>query len=137
MKMGKKKVEGTTDKAEVIAKVRLTSKQRLTLVDMQNNGGRHNRGTTYLDYSVRVDLQALGLIQEGMSLTAQEQKAIMAEINGLWKSIPALVKGKDHKSIGRIMGEIGRKHQDIEAKTWVLTDAAKEYLVHGKVVVSR
>jgi hypothetical protein len=131
-----KKVEVVAEQVEVIKQVKLTSKQRLTLVEMQNHQGRHDRAFS-LDYSVRADLQALGLIEERLSKTEAERKVVTAEINGLWKGVPKLVADRDHHSVDRLMGDIRRKHEELERKTWWLTDAAYEYLTKGKVTITR
>lgn len=129
------KTEIQTEKVEVVKQVRLTTKQRLTLVNMQNHGGRHE--SHYFDYSARVDLIALGLIEEGPELTEQERKAVKAELAQLWKSLPAMVRSKSVEALDRAIDEIRSRNSRLESKTWWLTDAANEYLTKGRVVITR
>ncbi len=130
------KTQVSTEKVEVVRQVRLTSKQRLTLVEMQNSGGR-SRNSGYMNYTVRQDLQALGLIEERLLHTASEKKAIEGEISALWKAMPAHVKTKDASLVERQAGVIYAKLRSLDSKAWWLTKAAEEYLVKGKVMISR
>lgn len=127
------KTQISKETVEIVKQVRLTTNQRMTLVKMSNNGGRDRN----VDYHVRYDLVALGLIEERAQFTTEEKRAIARDVSELWKKLPALVKARQLDEVDRTVDHIRGRKRDLEAKAFWLTDAANEYLTKGKVTIVR
>jgi len=123
------RTEITAEKIEIVKQIKLTSNQRFALVAMSNNGGRER----HIDYKVKGDLVALGLIEEREMNTPAEKKAIETEIRDSWKLAGPLVKAKNADSLDRLMDKIRSKQRDLTTKAYWLTKAAEEYLVKGNL----
>lgn len=130
---GSMKTQISKETVEIVKQVRLTTNQRMTLVKMSNNGGRDRN----VDYHVRYDLVALGLIEERAQFTTEEKRAIARDVSELWKKLPALVKARQLDEVDRTVDHIRGRKRDLEAKAFWLTDAANEYLTKGKVTIVR
>ncbi|MGD0497563.1 MAG: hypothetical protein ABSC23_03905 [Bryobacteraceae bacterium] len=127
------KTEVRTGKVEIVKQVKLTSNQRFTLLAMSNNGGRDR----HLDYKLKAEFLALGLVEERDLNTPAEKRAIEAEIRACWKQVPALVKARDADGLDRLSDKIRGKLRDLSTRGFWLTKAATEYLVKGKVTITR
>jgi len=127
------KTEIKTEQVEIVRQVRLTTSQRMELVEMSNKGGRDRN----IDWRVRHDLTALGLIEERDQFTPVEKVKIRQEIDALWKQAAGQVKAKDVELLKRTADSIREKRGDLERKAFWLTAAANEYLVKGRVLITR
>lgn len=114
---------------QVIKEVRLTTNQRLALVRMANESGIVDR----LDYCVHTDLVFLGLIEK-VKLTSEAQ--IDKEVAAAWKDLAAAVRKKDSSLADKAIRIITGASWRASKEGWRLTDAAKEYLLKGKVLVT-
>jgi hypothetical protein len=123
----------TRENIEIVKQIKLTSSQMFTLVAMSNGGGRER----HIDYRVKGDLVALGLIEERDMYTALEKIVIEAEIREGWKQARLLTKARDTEGLDRIVDKIRGKQRDLTTKAYWLTKAAEEYLVKGKVTIVR
>ncbi len=121
------------EKVEVVRQVKLTTNQRLKLVMMSTEGGM----ARHVDWNVRADLLALGLIEERDCYTEKQKSEIRVQIAGMWKQASVFLKAKDASGLDRIAGEIRSKESEIAWKGFWLTDAANEYLVKGTVTITR
>lgn len=127
------KTQISRQKTEIVRQVKLTPKQRLMLLSMANNGGKSRA----VDYNVRHDLIALGLIEEGELHPTREAKAgIAREIAALWLRVRKTVAAKRADDLYPIIRDIREKEDEVKAKAYWLTKAASEYLTKGKVTVT-
>lgn len=118
---------------EIVKQIRLTANQRFALVELSNAGGRkHN-----LEWRVRFDLIHLGLVEERDQYTDQEKSKINQEITSMWKGLREIIKERNADQLYDKAAAIRGKERELTLKALWLTDAAKEYLIKGRVVITR
>jgi hypothetical protein len=127
------KTKISTEKVEVIKKIRLTTNQHIALTEMQNNKGRSKR----LDWAVRSILLSLGLIEEREYSTPLEKRVIERAIIKSWKHVEQVVRRRKLEELSRAVSDLESKHRDLSAKCYWLTPAANEYLTTGTVTITR
>jgi hypothetical protein len=130
--MSKSAKAAPTQTTEIVRQVRLTTNQRLALVQMSNDGGHGNP-----HWKARLDLRQLGLIEERPRFAGAERIAKEKKIADLWKHLPALVKARNQRGLERVSQELHSHYYELERTTYWLTKAAEEYLVKGRVVITR
>lgn len=118
---------------EIVKQVRLTANQRFALVELSNAGGRKRN----LEWRVRFDLIHLGLIEERDQYTVAEKDAIKQDIAAMWKNAREISKTRDSNKLYEKAMAIRGKERELSMKAVWLTDAAKEYLIKGRVVITR
>lgn len=122
------------DKVEIVKQVRLTPKQRITLMQASNAGGMVDR----MDLDVSILLQHLGLVEKRPRFSAIELKARTTKRKDkLRECAPLLRSGStaDIKKLRRIVDDLDSETWHDNDTAYFLTPAAKEYLVTGKVTV--
>jgi ketopantoate reductase len=114
---------------EIVKKVRLTTKQRLTLVSMANGGGSIER----LDWGVQHDLLYLGLVEK---FKIVDREAIRKKVAVAWVTLGKACRLKDAGAAEKAVDVIRREGWESEREGCRLTAAASEYLTKGRVLVT-
>jgi hypothetical protein len=119
------------NKVEIVKQVRLTPKQRITLMEMANNGGSKDR----IDSDTATVLTHLGLVTKRDRFTAQQKTARLKQRKSMFQECAVLARAWDYDKLRRKVEAIGSdKYHDNET-AYFLTPAAQEYLLHGTVTI--
>lgn len=129
------KTEIKSEQVEIVKQVRLTSNQRSTLVEMQTKGGRYDGHS--MDWKTRVELQNLLLIEERPRYSPKELRDISAQLTAKWRELTTLVRVKDLSAADRKVNELQELSRRVSQTAWWLTQTADEYLLKGRVIISR
>lgn len=119
------------NKIEIVKQVRLTPKQRLTLMDMANEGGSKSR----IDHDAATVLRHLGLIEQRSRFTPAEKKARAQKRKAMFRDCIALARAEDAKGLHRKADAIDSDAYHDSETAYFLTPAAQEYLIQGKVTI--
>lgn len=125
-------VERTGQKrVEVVKQVRLSPSQRIALMEAANNGGKI-RNT---ESGVRIPLRYLKLIEERDEKTPEQRKQEAAALIKSFASLATAARKRDGDECYKIASAIHSTQWNLDRKAWWITDAGREYLATGKVVV--
>jgi hypothetical protein len=116
---------------EIVKQVRLTPKQRITLMDMANAGGVKPR----LEHDAQTVLQHLGLIEKRSRFTPTEKAKRAEKIKADWKECRGFTLAKDLRALERKIDQMQSDQRESEDTAWFLTAAAQEYLLQGTVTI--
>ena len=119
-------------KTEIVPQTKLTSLERLALIEGSNNGGVCKR----FEGNARHNLQFLGLIEERSKWDAAAKKDQQTKLDLNWKAALQGVRARDRHAVDKAMSEISSIDYHKDDTAWFLTPAAQEYLLNGRVIVT-
>lgn len=117
--------------APAIKQIRLTRKQRLTLMEISNAGGLLER----VEHDVSVFLSHLQLIEKRSRYSPAEKAARLQKRKADLGECAALARLGDIKALGRKVQDLDSHAYHDDDKAWFLTLAAQEYLIRGTVTI--
>jgi hypothetical protein len=114
---------------EIVKQVKLTGAQRVALVAAANNKGI----LPNVSYDVREMLRFLQLVESAPEHTREE---IDAEVAKAWVDLRDSCRTKDAKKARDAVHVIESAAWRRERHIWRLTNAAKEYLLRGRILIT-
>jgi hypothetical protein len=114
---------------EIVKQVKLTAAQRIALVAAANNKGiLHD-----VSYEVREMLRFLQLVEQ----VAEHSRAeIDAQVAQAWTDLRESCRTKDGKKARDAFHVIEGADWRRQRQVWRLTNAAKEYLMRGRILIT-
>ena len=119
----------TTQRIEIAKPVKLTPTQHIALISAANHDGILKS----LDFSTAETLRYLGLIKQVPIITPEGLKQ---RTQKAWAALAAAARQKDAKAAEDAVALIRSESWDRNKTQWVLTPAADEYLLKGRVIVT-
>jgi hypothetical protein len=119
------------DKVEIVKQVRLTPKQRITLMEIANEGGSKSR----IDHDTATVLKHLELIEHRSRYSPAEKKARVQKRKAMFKEAIELARAGNAKGLNRKADEIESAAYHDDETAYFLTPAAQEYLLQGTVTI--
>ncbi len=118
-----------TKRLEIAKPVKLTAAQHIALVSAANNGGRYRPCD-----AARETLHYLKLLEIRLLRTKAE---LDKEVADAWNEAAAALVARDIPRLYKAAGILENARYRATTETgYFLTDAARQYLTHGRVIVT-